>query len=228
MKTGISTICYAGLKETEDALGLIGETGAEVAEVYLRTFYEYRPEFAKKYANIAVDPKVCLIHANPLDFEPHLFSPSRRIRGDGFYWLDQVCRSAQLFGAEYFILHAPASSVFEGGYDELSGYINGAIGFCRDYGIKVALENVGFGIFDRPPVFSELKRRCGELYGVLDYSDSEYLKDMSGAIAAVYVTRACLNRIKELKKRGFDGAVILKENLSSEEEISEAYGKLKL
>ena len=104
MKVGISTASLTRF-ETEDALSLLKEIGAETCEVYLKTFYEYRPEFAKKFADRLAGVEVNSIHVNPYSFEPQLFSPLRRVRGDGFYWLDQVLRSAQLFGAKNYTFH---------------------------------------------------------------------------------------------------------------------------
>ena len=51
MLVGLTTRSLNGECETEQALKLSDDTIAEVCEITLRTFYEYRPEFAKKYAD---------------------------------------------------------------------------------------------------------------------------------------------------------------------------------
>ena len=50
MKIGISTASLFPEKHTEEAARIIKSLGAEVAEVFFSTFYEYRPEFSKALA----------------------------------------------------------------------------------------------------------------------------------------------------------------------------------
>mgnify|MGYP001147891004 CR=1 FL=1 len=105
MKVGISTASLFLREPTERAAATIKSLGVDETEVFLQTFYEYRPEFSK-----ALAPDICGLNVNSVhvltnDFEPHLFSPSRRIRGDGFYWLDQVMRSAQLLNCKNYTFH---------------------------------------------------------------------------------------------------------------------------
>lgn len=77
------------------------------------------------------------------------------------------------------------------------------------------------GVYRRPYIFGELKKRCPQLTGVLDlaaarrsgYPYTMYLKDMEGAISQVNITVEDLKANAELFKRlngiGFDGAVII-------------------
>ncbi len=232
MKTGISTACFHLKQETEKAVKTIKDMGAECAEVFLQTFYEYRPEFAK-----AVVPDICGLEINSVhiqtNFEPQLFSASRRIRGDGFYWLDQIMRSAQILGAKNYTFHGFfRRQDYVEDFDALAGHIRGAIEFCARYGVNLCLENVFWSLYNRPNVFAELKSRCGGLYGVFDikqarksgYPYQMYLKDMAGAISHVHLSdvnsegETCLpcegitdfeEVFKRLADTGFDGAVII-------------------
>ena len=86
MKIGISTATLFPEKHTEEAARVIKSLGAEVAEVFFSTFYEYRPEFSKALAPEIAGLKVNSVHAMPLNFEGNFFNPTRRVRGDGFYW----------------------------------------------------------------------------------------------------------------------------------------------
>lgn len=238
MKIGLTTACFESL-ETEDALKLVSQTGAETAEICLKTFYEYRPEFAKKYAENKGGVEICAVRANPYNFEPQLFSPSRRVRGDGLYWLDQLMRSAQLFGAKNFILHGFACSGETPDYNALSGYINGVIDFCAYYGVGVCLTNSSHGLFNSPSDFKELKARCPALSGVLDidaatrskFKICEYIEDMSGAIACVHLPCECLDGAGELfkllKDGGFDGSVLLDVPLDGVENASKCVSAIK-
>lgn len=232
MKIGIST---ASLKrfETEDALSLLKKLGAETSEVYLKTFYEYRPEFAKKFAKATSGVEVNSVHVNPLNFEPQLFFRSRRERGDGFYWLDQVLRSALAFGAKNYTFHG---FVRKNGDKDDFGYtaerLREVADFCARYGVNLCLENVRWATYDRPAVFKELKARCPQLSGVFDIKQARkagypypmYIKDMEGAISAVHISdvdgsgKTCLpgqgvydfkEIFARLKDAGFDGAVLI-------------------
>ena len=233
MKVGISTACFSLKQETETAVKTIKSLGADCMEVCLQTFYEYRPEFAK-----AVTPDICGVNAHSVrtfsdNFEGQLFNPSRRIRGDGFYWLDQVMRSAQLLGAKNYTFRgftrkAPANDDF----DDLSAYIRGVTEFCSRYGVNLCLKNDSLGLYNRPSVFGKLKARCPELSGVFDIKEARrsgypytmYLKDMAGAISHVHLSDADVNGniclpangtldfneiIKQLKDVGFDGNIFI-------------------
>lgn len=233
MKIGISTASLCKTTETEDAISLLKEIGAETCEVYLKTFYEYRPEFVKKYAERAAGVEVNSIHVNPLNFEPQLFFRSRRERGDGFYWLDQIMRSAKLFGAKNYTFHGFVRKDGDGeNFDFIAERLREVADFCARYGVKLCLENVRWATYNRPSVFKELKARCPQLSGVLDikqarksgYPYQMYIKDMEGAISAVHISdvdgngKTCLpgqgvcdfkEVFSRLKDAGFDGAVLI-------------------
>ena len=187
MKIGISTISLNSL-ETEDALSLLKEVGAETAEVYLKTFYEYRPEFAKKFADRAAGVEVNYIRVNSQNFEPQLFSPSRRVRGDGFYWLDQVLRSAQLFGAKNYVFQCLATT------DDSAERLREIADFCARYGINLCVEHVGSPQLSGGLVLNRIHA---------------YLQDMQGTVAAVRVSKADKKVFSQLKSAGFDGAVFV-------------------
>ena len=231
MKIGISTASLFNRLETEDALSAIKEAGADICEVYLETFYEYRPEFAKKYADRAGE--VYSVHTNPLNFEPQLFEPSRRVRGDGFYWLDQLLRSAILFGAKNYTFHGFArKNGTSDDFDYIAERLREIAAFCARYGVTLCLENVHWATYNRPSVFRELKARCPEIAGVLDLKQARksgypylmYINDMAGSISHIHVSDAdehgktCLpgqgvydfkEIFSRLKDAGFDGNVFI-------------------
>lgn len=218
MKTAISTACFHLKEETETALSLVRETGAEVCAVRLQTFYEYRPEFAKKYAQNLGGAEVCAIYTGAHNIEPQLFSPSRRIRGDGYYWLEQVLRSAQLLGAKRYVLKAPLLSQDENFKDNLQ-YLSAISGFCAGYGLTLCIENNPSGLLNAPSKIAEIKSACpGILFSFNSCvavcpanSRQSYLKAMAGSLAQVVVDAD--TGFKELKKGlkniGFDGEIVL-------------------
>lgn len=241
MEIGISTACFTDKIETEGVLPLLENLGAQTCEIYLRTFYEYRPEFAQRYA-ARLGVKVNSVHVAPHNFEPQLFFNDRRTRGDGFYWLDQVMRSAQLFGASKYTFHGYLQN---GGrdLDAVAERLNEIAGFCARYGVTLCIENVCRATYCRPSVFRQLKGRCPNICGVFDikqarkscYPWQAYVKDMGAAISHVHISdvdgngRTCLpgqglydfgEIFRVLKGEGFDGAVLVETgNFSDPEEL---------
>ena len=219
MKIGISTACFYLKEETEDALSSIKGTGAETCSVLFKTFYEYRPEFAKKYAANLGGVEVCSVKTGAYNFEPQLFSHSRRVRGDGFYWLDQVMRSAQLLGAKKYILKAPLLN----GRENLQ-YLSGISEFVAGYGVGLCIENNSLGLLNTPYNISEIKQICPGICFSLNLSEAArsaypyqmYLRAMAGSLSQVVVGSADAELIKLLKEVGFDGEIIIETQKFSE------------
>lgn len=233
MKIGISTATFFPELLTEEALLKIEELGAPVAEVFLSSFYEYRPEFAKSLKAKLGNLQINSVHAMPLNFECNFFNQSRRVRGDGYYWLDQVARSAQLLNCKNYTFHGFARA--ESGKDDLgfiAQMISEVYSFTASYGVNMCIENTAHYAFNRPEFFKAIRESCPSIYGVFDikqarrsgYPYSMYLKAMEGAIAYVHISdvnekgKTCLpgcgvtdylTLFKRLKDCGFDGNVLI-------------------
>ena len=250
MKTGISTASLFMRQSTEDAISTIKSLGAECIEIFLTTFYEYRPEFAKKFASRAEGIEVNSVHTLSNGFEPQLFSSNFRVKGDGFYWLDQVMRSAQLFGCKNYSFHGffrKGNSTDD--YDGIADILRRTSEFCADYGVKLCLENVAWSTYNTPYMFKELKKRFEGLAGVFDikqarrsgYPYEMYIEDMSGAISHAHLSdvdengKMCLpgkgvydfeEILKRLKGAGFDGNLLIEVYPDDYSEISELKNSL--
>lgn len=234
MQVGISTASLFPRFATEDALDAIISLGADCAEVFFSTFYEYRPEFSKSVAGRLNGFAVNSVHVNGLNFEGNFFNPSRRVRGDGMYWLDQLLRSAQLLGCKNYTFHGFHRSGSGGGacLDEIASRLAEVVYFAQAGGVSLCLENVSWSLYDRPGVFRELKNRIPPLQGVLDIKQARrshfpwqaYVKDMSGSIAYVHLSdinsegKMCLpgegifdfkELFKALVGEGFSGAALI-------------------
>lgn len=233
MKIGVSTASFFPREECESAIVKIKQFGADCAEVFLGTYYEYRPEFAKAHKESFGDIEISSVHAFSTNFEPQLFNPSRRVRGDGFYWLDQLLRSAQLLNTKKYTFHGYISrgsgSV---DFNKISGYLREICGFSARYGVDVCLENVSWCTYNRPGLFRKFKSHCPQLAAVLDikqarrsgYPVNMYIEDMAEAISHVHLSdvdekgRMCLpgrgvynfeELFKRLKGAGFDGPALI-------------------
>lgn len=233
MNIGISTAALFPEKHTEQAAKIIKDLGAEVTEVFFSTFYEYRPEFSKALAPEIKGLKVNSVHTLPLNFESNFFDTTRRVRGDGFYWLDQVARSAKLLECENYTFHGFVRA--GGGVDDtrfIGERIAEVHAFARGYGVNLCIENTARYAFNRPDFFKEIKAYCPDLYGVFDlkqarrsgYPYQMYIAAMQGAIAYVHLSdidangKMCLpgkgiydfeEIFRRLKGAGFDGNVLI-------------------
>ncbi|MDE6867766.1 MAG: hypothetical protein K2J83_01315, partial [Clostridia bacterium] len=223
MTIGLTTNCLKNL-ETEDALSKLNELGAEVCGVGLRTFYEYRPEFAKKFSARAEGVEINSVSVSPLNFEAQLFVNNRRVRGDGFYWLDQVMRSAQLFGAKHYILRGAPQAC---NYDETAARLREISEFCSRYGVTLCLENDPKGLYCAPRIFSELKERCESIAAVFNLANAKkscypyqmYFSETVARLAEVRLDASAdsLEIISFLKKRDYGGAVLVDGCLDAEQ-----------
>ncbi len=255
MKVGVSTASFFLRRSTEDAIPVIKEMGAEVAEVFYATFYEYRPEFSAKYADRAKGLEINSVHALTTTYEPQLFNESRRTRGDAYYWLDQVMRSAQLLKARNYTFHGYVAGKSGLGDDmgKLADHINAILEFCARYGVQMCLEDVAWCTYCKPGMFKDLKARCPQLRGVFDikqtrrsgYPMNMYIEDMRGSIAYAHLSdvdengRVCLpgkgvydfeEIIKRMQGAGFDGPLLIEvypENYKAESEIKDSLDYLK-
>lgn len=233
MQIGISTATLFPEKTSEEAARLIKSLGVQLAEIFYSTFYEYRPEYSKALAPKIEGLTINSVHSMPLNFEPNLFNPTRRVRGDGFYWLDQIARSAQLLGCKNYTFHGFMRT--GGGTDDMpfiGERIAEAYNFLATYGVNLCLENTAHYAYNKPGFFREVKNYCPALYGVLDikqarrsgYPYQMYIKELQGAIAYVHVSdvdesgKMCLpgrgvtdffTLFKSLKDAGFDGSVLI-------------------
>lgn len=234
MKVGISTATLFPQLATEDAVQQIKLLGAPVAEIFFSSFYEYRPEFSKALAPKIEGLEINSVHAMPLNFECNLFNPSRRVRGDGYYWLDHLARSAQLLKCKNYTFHGFARVDGGGGEDVglVSERIAEAYDFVAGYGVNLCLENTSYYAYNHPGFFTAVRQKCPNIYGVFDikqarrsgYPYTMYLKELEGAIAYVHISDVDENGktrlpgegitdFKELFKRlkdcGFDGSVLI-------------------
>jgi sugar phosphate isomerase/epimerase len=254
MQVGISTASLFPKYSTEQAVSTIKNMGVNVLEIFFSTFYEYRPEFAKSLLSEVNGLTVNSVHVNSINYETNLFNPTRRVRGDGFYWLDQLGRSAQLLGCKNYTFHGfprPLGMVRDD-YDRLAGNLSEAVNFMSEYGVNLCLENVAWCTYNRPSFFAEMKKRIPNLCGVFDIKQARrsgypwqmYVTEMSDAIAYAHLSdvtdggKMCLpgkgiydfeEIIKRLKDTGFNGNLIIEvygSDYESEEEIKQSFSYL--
>ena len=240
MIAGISTASLFLRLNNEDALPLLGEWGVPEAEVFLTSFCEYEPKFAKKLQKTKANVHVHSVHVLNTQFEPQLYSAHPRVHADAFASLKKVMESARILGAEHYTFHGIAriKRAFKEDIPRVGEITAQIASFCKRYGVTLCFENVEWAFYNRPSVFRELKKYCPDLKGVLDikqarisgYPYEQYLEEMGSDISHVHVSdldangRMCLPGsgvfdfdalFSRLRAVGFGGAVLI-ENYSKD------------
>ena len=246
MKVGISTASLFMRLYNEDAVALIEEWGAETSEVFLTSFCEYEPRFARTLAQKKGNLNVNSVHILNTQFEPQLFSAHPRVRSDAYAWLDKVLASACILGAEHYTFHGLArlKSTFKENLKKSGEQLGSLSAYCKKQGVTLCLENVEWALYNRAGIFKELKKYCPDLRSVLDikqamisgYPYGDYLDDMGESLAYVHASdytdtgKKCLpgkgnfnfdELFKRLKDSGFDGAVIIENYNDDYRELKE-------
>lgn len=246
MKIGISTASLFLRRNNEDALSLLDEWGVACAEVFLTSFSEYEPQFARLLCERKGRVKIHSVHVLNTQFEPQLYAVHPRVKGDAFGWLEKAMRSAEILGAGSYTFHGIAriKRTFRENFAGTGERTQEIFEFCKRFGVTLCYENVEWAFYNRPGVFRELKARCPQLEGVLDikqarisgYPYADYLEEMGGSLSHVHVSdvdeagRMCLpgrgkfdfdELFSRLRGTGFDGAVLIESYQDDYRDIAE-------
>ncbi len=250
MKVGVSTASLFLRYDNEDSVAVLDGLGVGVAEIFLTSFSEYKPEFAQLVKSNMGALNAHSVHILNTQVEPQLFNKHTRVRDDSFGILADVMRSAQVLGAKHYTFHGTArfkKASRNPANDNLRrmGECIREIGeFCDGYGVKLCLENVEWATYNRVGVFTEMKRYYPLLQGVLDIKQARisgegylpYLQEMGENIATVHLSdvdengRMCLPGqgktdfealLKALKDVGFDGPLLIEAYKDDYREVAE-------
>ena len=234
MKVGISTASLFLRKNNEEALPLFDRWGVPCAEVFLTSFCEYAPAFARTLAVAKGGVEIHSVHVLNTQYEPQLYAEHPRVLEDANGWLREVLASANILGARNYTFHGIArlKRTFRENWQRFSAITAQIYETCRAAGVRLCYENVEWALYNRPGLFALLKKDCPDLGGVLDikqaritgYDWREYLADMGESLATVHVSdvtaegKMCLpgqgvfdfaELFARLRGIGFDGAVLI-------------------
>ena len=92
MKVGISTASLFLRKNNEEALSLFDRWGVPCAEVFLTSFCEYAPAFARTLAVAKGGVEIHSVHVLNTQYEPQLYAEHPRVQEDANGWLREVWR----------------------------------------------------------------------------------------------------------------------------------------
>ena len=140
MRAGISTASLFQRLNNEDALPLYAEWGVKNAEVFLTSFSEYSPSFARTLSSRQGGVSVHSVHVINTQFEPQLYSEHPRIKADSFAWLKKAMTSAKILGAKYYTFHGIArfKRTFREDFPRVAAKTQEIADFCLKYGVQLA------------------------------------------------------------------------------------------
>ena len=235
MRAGVSTSSLFQREMNEDAVTILKGLGISCIEIFLTTYSEYTKEFAAVLRDRSEGMTVNSVHLLTTQFEPQLFGGHPRAREDAFKILRGAMASAQIFRAGNYTFHGLTRLKRNSSLpplENMAAGLNAISDSCREYGVRLCLENVHWAMYSEPGLFRKLAPLCPDLAGVFDIKQARlshypypmYLKDMEGRISHVHLTdvndagKICLpgkgntdfaELIKRLKDIGFDGAMLI-------------------
>ncbi len=247
MEIGVSTASLFKRKYNEDALTVLNEIDAKVCEIFLCTYQEYTPEFAKLLLERKGNLQVHSLHTLNTHFEPQLFGASPRAVEDAYKIMENLLNTAKLLGANNYTLHGIAR--FKKGakynnYADIGTKMQKLKDFCENYGVNLCLENVEWAYYNHVGFYSQIEPYCKNLKTCLDIKQArisgdsyiDYLNEMGESINTVHLSditntgKICLpgkgtfqfeDLFKRLKDVGFNGAMLIENYFEDYKEISE-------
>lgn len=105
MVLGLSTAAFYGRWETEESAAHMGQWGVDCAEVFLETYSEYTPSFARQVRKALGGVPCTSIHPQGTQFENGLVGRSVRQRRDARDMLCRVLDAGEALGAHVYVCH---------------------------------------------------------------------------------------------------------------------------
>lgn len=202
MEIGMSTASLFGKYMLEDAPARMRAYGVHTCEVFLNSFCEYEPEFIDLLVMRVREAglQVYSVHAMASQFEPQLFSTHPRQRQDAWKTFERVLQAGQRLGAGHYVMHGPANLggvVKNVQFSRIGPITHDLCALAHSYGIRLAWENVSWGLYCRPEFGPALldAAKSEHLCFTLDikqaarsgYSPLEYLARMGSAVENLHI-----------------------------------------
>lgn len=235
MKLGMSSAGFYGRMETEEEASFLRQFDLDVCEIFLQTRSEYSSDFGRVVKEHLQGLPCVSVHPKGTQFEPDLFGGSPRQRRDAMETLTHVLDAGQVLGASWYVFHGPSgarSPMTPERIANLPERFAAMQAAAQSRNVEILWENVNWcTLRDLACVQSALKL-LPDLHFVLDVKQAylgkvdpfDMLRQMEGRIRHVHLLdwdasgKLCLpgegvvdflRLFRELKKQGYDGALIL-------------------
>lgn len=189
---GISTSSFYGHLSTEDAVYKIAEAGVDCAEVFLNSFSEYSNEFISMISGRLKECGLVFnsVHTLPTQFEPQLFSSSKRQKEDAVYFLKTVMEASAKAGCHIYVMHGKPFykkniGSFKVDVEMVSDVLNELCETAESYNMEIGLENVHWAMCNNIEFVNSIKSRVSKLKFTLDIKQAYFAEtDWQDYIAA--------------------------------------------
>ncbi len=204
MKLGMSSACFFGKLDTEDAVDIMGKMGIDTCELFLSGASEYDTQFIdlliKRMDGWKM--KATSVHALSTQFEPQLFSISHRQREDAEKVFITVLKAAQKLGAGLYVMHGPTRvkrihQHTPTDYERYSKLTARLFTMAQEHNVRLCWENVHWCTFALPQFAAEIQKYegCESLGFVLDtkqalqagHEAGEYIRAMGKNLSNVHI-----------------------------------------
>lgn len=196
MELGISTASIFTNAEPMAVPAILGRMGVKKIEVFLNTFSEYEPDFARALKAHIDDAGLSAYSVHPMSvqFEAQLFSSHPGQKKDAFALYEKVLTAASILGATHYTMHGAlhllggAGAVRNHRLEKLAKVFKELLDIAEDNGIRLCLENVSWCFYNCPETALALRQMLGDrrLQFVLDIKQAARCgQDPFGFIEAV-------------------------------------------
>lgn len=235
MLLGMSSAGFYGRMETEEEAAHLTEFPLDVCEIFLQTRSEYNAAFGQE-VHTRLHGLPCLsVHPKGTQFEPDLFGQSPRQRQDGMETFAGVLDAGRALGSKWYVFHGPSgiqSPMRPERIPFLTERFQAMQAAAAQRGMEVLWENVSWCTIRTPQEVESAIRLLPDIHFVLDIKQAfragvdpfDMLAAMGNRVRHVHVLdwdesgTLCLpgegvvdfpKLLKQLKKQGFDGGVML-------------------
>jgi sugar phosphate isomerase/epimerase len=200
---GMSTACFFPHTYTEQTIEQMARMNVRHIEVFFCCLSEYKKSFVDDLKRRIDDAGISVysIHALSLQFEPQLFSPHARARQDSLDIYRQVLEAGAALGAGVYVFHGPSNvkkaRKFSVNYPYTAEYADPLADMAKDYGIRLAWENVHWCWYAEPDFPAKLlpHMTSDNLYFTLDakqaaqagHDPSDYIDATQGRLVNVHI-----------------------------------------
>jgi sugar phosphate isomerase/epimerase len=171
LRLGLSTAAFYGKRETEEAAALLSDMDLDCCEVFLETYSEYTPAFARRVRAALGGLPVHSVHPMGTQFEPALFGKSARQRADARKVLEDVLTVGEALGAKVYVFHGLPDHARSGEGPRVATHLDALRDLCAraaDHGMVLGWENVWWCRMSTPAHAAQVRAGLPQARFVLD------------------------------------------------------------
>lgn len=207
MNIGVSTACLYPY-ETEKSMKIMAQAGFRHIEIFFNAIYEMHGFIFEQIKEIKEEHDIEVISLHPFTSfaESFLFfSPYKRRLHDGLEFYKNYFDCANRIGADILVIHGCKNkyAISENDYIERFGAL---VELGREYGVRVAQENVVKFMSHSPDFLEKMKRQLGDNFMMVfdikqalrsGYDPFEFVKRLGSSFIHLHISDNTLSNQKD-------------------------------